>query len=283
MKNLSPMELNPLFDLLKKKRGIDFSGNRSEMLQRLVLKRMLATKCAELNEYFIYLQNHDKEADRLLDVFIINVSRFFRNSLTFEIIGKNIIPALFQEKQKTREKTIRVWSAGCAGGEEPFSVAILFHEYMKKNTTEINLRLFASDLDTKALQKAAKGVYVAESLEEVKHGRVMNYFTQKGDAFCLKEEIKKMATFSRYDLLDKNSYTLPESVFGEFDMVFCRNVLIYFELEYQKIIFDKLYKSLKPGGYLILGEAEAPVEGFKNKFSAENQQYRIYQKREVGW
>ena len=91
-----------------------------------------------------------------------------------------------------------------------------------------------------------------------------------------------MVTFSRYDLLDKKSYTLPESVFGEFDMLFCRNVLIYFKLEYQKIIIEKLYKSLKTGGYLILGEAEAPVEGFKNKFSAENRQFRIYQKQKVG-
>lgn len=112
---------------------------------------------------------------------------------------------------------------------------------------------------------------------------MVNYFTQKDEAFHTWEEIKQMVTFSRYDLLDKKSYTLPESVFGEFDMLFCRNVLIYFKLEYQKIIIEKLYKSLKTGGYLILGEAEAPVEGFKNKFSAENRQFRIYQKQKVGW
>ncbi len=275
------MELNQLFDLLKEKRGIDFSGNRIEMLERRVRKRMFATKSSGLNDYLAFLQNNDEEADNLLDVFTINVSRFFRNSLTFEIIEKNIIPTLFQDKEKAGEKTIRLWSAGCACGEEPYSVAMLFHEYMKKNAPDINLRLFASDLDPKALQKATKGIYAADSIKEVKYERVTSYFTQKGDAFHLKEEIKKMATFSRYDLLNKNSYTLPESVFGEFDMVFCRNVLIYFELNYQRIIFEKLYKSLKPGGYLILGEAEAPEEGFINKFNAENRQFRIYQKQKA--
>ncbi|MCF8298213.1 MAG: protein-glutamate O-methyltransferase CheR [Saprospiraceae bacterium] len=264
--------------ILKEQRGFDFSGYRQTMLFRRIQKRIYATKCRDLNEYYNYLENNTDEFDNLIDVLTINVSSFFRDSLPFEFISRIIIPELLSQIAAGNDNNLRVWSAGCSFGEEVYSIAILINEFLNKEDIKIKPNIFATDIDKKALIRAKDGVYNANSIEHVKYRILSKYFEKEKEQFKLSSEIKKMVHFSFYDLLDKNNSVPPDSIYGNFDIVLCRNVLIYFEFEYQKIIFDKLYRSLKPNGYLILGEAETPIEEFKHKFKRENNFSKIYKK-----
>ena len=272
------VRLIKITNLLKEQRGFDFGGYRNSMLERRVQKRLYGTKNNNLDDYLEYLNHNPDELDNLIDVFTINVSRFFRNSLSFEYIKKIIIPDLFASKAKNNDSSLRIWSAGCSFGEEPYSMAIIINEFLRKEETAIKLNIFATDIDKKALDKAAVGSYGVSSIDKVKYGILQEYFTQDGEQFRIDKDIKKLVHFSFFDLLDKKHLVPPESIFGGFDIVLCRNVLIYFNPDYQQIIFNKLYKSLNPNGYLILGESEVPVEGFKNKFRRENKHCKIYRK-----
>jgi chemotaxis protein methyltransferase CheR len=292
--------LTPILDYLLEKRGFDFSGYHPAMLARRIGQRLAATSCQDFGDYLSCLQQNVDELDRLLDVITINVSRFFRDTLTFELIAARILPDIIGEKTRARDQSLRVWSAGCARGEEPYSLAILIHELLRNeektgDTSQINqgasaenkygkcppfsLHLFATDIDLKALADAGKALYPLSSVENMKHRLLTKYFTQEGTFFRLIPEIKKLATFSLYDMLDKKHGVPPESVFGAFDLVLCRNLLIYFNTEYQETIFEKLYHSLAKNGILILGEAEAPTMTYRHHFSRIFDFSPIYRKR----
>ncbi len=271
-------QIKNILNLLKNQSGFDFSGCRSAMLERRIQKRMYSTNTKSLDDYIDYLNNYPDEYDQLIDVFTINVSRFFRNTLAFEYLRKIILPDLFLNKIKKNDESLRVWSAGCSFGEEAYSVAIIIYELLKKENISIKPNIFATDIDKNALKQAIHGRYGIQSVDNVKNRILNNYFIQENQEFLLNPEIKKMVQFSFYDLLDENKAVPSESIYGSFDLVLCRNVLIYFEQEHQKSIFSKLYKSLKPNGYLVLGEAEMPIEGFSHKFKRENNCCKIYRK-----
>lgn len=264
--------------LIEEQRGFDFHGYRTSMLGRRIQKRILSTKCKNTDEYIEYLSLHNDEVDQLIDVFTINVSHFFRNSFSFEFLRKIIIPRLLIEKVKRNETNLRIWSAGCSSGEEPYTLALIIKELIEKEEASINLNIFATDIDENVLKSAIQGSYNYNSITKVQYGILDQYFTKKGNQFHIAPAIKEMVQFSFYDLLDKKHKVPPESIYGGFDIVLCRNVLIYFDLKYQKLIFEKLYQSLKRNGYLILGEAESPLEDFKNKFKRETKNCKIYRK-----
>jgi len=271
--------LKPILDYLLEKRGFDFSGYRPPMLARRIAQRLAATSSAGFGEYLACLQSNAAEVDHLLDVITINVSRFFRDTLTFELMADRILPAMVREKTKERDSSLRIWSAGCARGEEPYSLAILIHELLEKEGPAMNLHLFATDIDGRALSDARRALYPLSSVENIKHRLLAKYFTPEGTSFRLVPEIREMVAFSPYDMLDKNHGVPPESVFGNFDLVLCRNLLIYFNMEYQKLIFEKLYHSVANRGYLILGDAEAPAMTHQRHFSRVFDFSPIYRKR----
>jgi len=272
-------DLMPILDYLMEKRGFDFAGYHPPMLARRIAQRLTATSSANFGDYLSFLQKNAAELDQLIDVITINVSRFFRDTLTFEIIADRILPTIIREKIQAGDQSLRIWSAGCAKGEEPYSLAILIHELLDKEGIAMNLHLFATDIDGKALKSAGEAVYQLRSVEHMKHRLLKKYFTPDSSEFRLLPEIKNMVTFTPYDILDKKHGVPPESVFGNFDLVLCRNLLIYFNIEYQEIIFEKLYHSLANHGYLILGEAEAPVIKFRHHFNRIFDFSQIYQKR----
>jgi chemotaxis protein methyltransferase CheR len=273
-------ELKPILDYLMEKRGFDFSGYHSPMLERRIRQRLTATSSRNFSAYLFSMQQNNDELDHLLDVLTINVSRFFRDTLTFELIADRILPPMVRETTQTRDHSLRIWSAGCARGEEPYSLAILIHELLRKEEeVRMDLHLFATDIDCGALTDCAKALYPLSSVENIKHRLLTKYFTPEGASFRLIPEIKKLVTFSAYDMLDKKRSVPPESVFGNFDLVLCRNLLIYFNIEYQELIFEKLYHSLANHGYLILGEAEAPTMSYQRYFSRVFDFSPIYRKR----
>ena len=282
-------KLRPILKHLKTKRGFDFSGYRPSMIERRLMQRFSATGCKDRASYLQYLEGHPDELDRLVDALTINVSRFFRNALTFEYLARKILPLIVREKMRLRDHSLRVWSAGCSFGEEPYSIAILIKELFDEKDLGLNLNIFATDIDKGALKTAEAAVYPFDSIRDVKYGLLKRYFTpvraQAGNGekteefFQLVQEIRDMVSFSPYDMIDKRSYAPPESIFGGFDMVLCRNLLIYFNMEYQDTIFDKLYRSLSNNGYLILGNAEIPAMKYQRHFRRVDALCHVYQKR----
>lgn len=147
---------NSVINYLKDKRGFDFSGYRTSMIERRVNKRLSATSCKTYPEYFLHLKKQPAELDHLVDVLTINVSRFFRDTLTFEYIADRVLPEIVYQKKKTADPSLRIWSTGCSMGEEPYSIAILINELFEKEEMEVDINIFATDIDTRTLKKAEK-------------------------------------------------------------------------------------------------------------------------------
>ena len=272
-------KLGPIFSYLHKERCFDFSGYRRSTAERLIQKRLSAAKCTSYEEYLSFLSQHPDELDNLLDVLTVNVGKFFRDPLTFEYLSDIVFPAVASKKTAQGDHTLRIWSSGCACGEEPFSVAILLYEKKGDEKPDLDVEIFATDIDEGALIRARRAVYTVESMENIKYSFLKRYFHIAGEnSFELIPEIKKMVNFSIYDMFDKKNYAPPESIYGSFDIILCRNLLIYFNLEYQDRIINKLYRSLAEGGFLILGEAETIGKEFKHYFRRVTECCSIYRK-----
>lgn len=264
--------------LLNEKRGYDFTGYRHAMLSRRIEKRLFATKQDNLSDYYNYILHNEYEIDNIIDVLTINVSHFFRDPLAFEVVKNEIFPKIILKKKETSNNNIRIWSAGCSEGQEAYSLSIALDEYLKEEKLNFEQFVFATDIDKKALQYATEGIYKTQNLHNVKLGTVKNYFVEEDNCFRVSNEIKSQVKFSFFDLTDKNRNYPVESIYGGFDMVSCRNVLIYFNIEAQETIMNKLHNSLNLGGYLFLGESEVPSSKYNLKFVKETSLCKIYKK-----
>ena len=262
-----PDGLQSILDYLLERRGFDFSGCRPAMLERRISQRLSAVACRDFAEYLAFIRNSSAEIDKLLSAITISVSRFFRDPLTFELLAGRILPAIIQEKARTQDRSLRIWSAGCATGEEPYSVAILITELLEKEDLALNLHIFATDIDALVLADAVKATYSRESIANVQYRLVDKYFSPIGENFRLIPIIRDKVSFSHYDMLDKKHRVPPASIFGDFDLVLCRNLLIYFNSDYQETIFAKLNQALATKGCLVLGETEAPSATYQKHFS----------------
>ena len=170
-------KLRPILRHLKTKGGFDFSGYSPSMIERRLMQRFSATGCKDRASYLQYLEGHPDELNRLVDALTINVSRFFRNALIFEYLARKILPLIVREKMRLRDHSLRVWSAGCSFGEEPYSIVILIKELFDKEDLSLDLNIFATDIDKGALEKAGVAVYPFESIKDVKYDRLKRYFT----------------------------------------------------------------------------------------------------------
>lgn len=266
-----------ILQLLKNNSGFEFEAYKSSMLVRRIENRMNRINCTDPKMYIELLEVSSEEKQSLIDNFMINVSHFFRNPLVFEFINKQIIPEIFVNESEP-QKSMRIWSAGCSNGEEPYSLAILLHEFFEHEKINPELHFFATDADEEILKNAQKGIYSANKLDEMKFRMVNKYFKKKGDSFHISDEIKSFVSFSHDNLLDKTNYAPKESIFGGFDLILCRNVLIYFNTAYQNIIFEKFYKSLAPNRWVVLGESESIPSKFKDKFIQVNNCCKVFRR-----
>jgi len=262
---------------LKNACGIDFSNYRSSFLKRRIAARMAQARCNTSSQYLEIVKGDPSECDRLIDAIGINFSSFFRDPIVFEILAREIAPDLLKRRQIARGSEIRVWSAGCAAGEEPYSVAILLNE-ATRGEHNISYRIFATDIDRSALEQAASATYPRQSLEHTKLGILDKYFIPHGEGYRLKPIVQKAVHFSNEDLTSPDSHSPTESVFGSFDIVLCRNVLIYFSRELQRLVLDKLLASLVKGGYLVLGDSDSISQEVRHRLKTIDSRNRIYQK-----
>lgn len=270
--------LHKILSLLFVTKKIDLSGSNPDFLHRRIAKRLLATQSENHQVYLEYLENNPDEIETLLDVLTINVSRFFRNPFTFEYLNKIVIPNIIHTKLKEKQPFFRIWSAGCSSGEEAYSAGIIIDKYLQKNNLNMLVSIFATDIDQKSLKNGKKGKFIPDSLKETKLEIIENYFTKLDGNYTILPRIRDMVHFSEFNLLNNQQYAPEESIYGDFDLIFCRNVLIYFNPEYQEIIFNKLHKAMNSSTLLILGEAEEPTGIYAKKFRKVSNLFKIYKK-----
>lgn len=239
--------------------GIDLSVFNPSFVETAIGGRIRESKCKDFDAYVACLESDSAELNRLKKTLNNNYSLFFRNPLTFSFIESHLLPQLVKQKVLSHNREVRIWSAACAAGQEPYSMAMLCDEFSKHTTQTIRFTVFATDIAPDEIEKAREGIYSEMSIKNVSYERLSNYFHRVGDVFKLKQEVKDGVDFSTFDLLSEDCICPSSSIYGNFDLIFCANVMFYYRPEMQEKILHKLNKCLAPGGWLIVGDAEREI------------------------
>lgn len=236
------MEFEMFLQAIGEYTRIDLAKYKRTQMERRIRSLMRSQGLTDYREYLLIIKKDAGSLNRFLEHLTINVSEFFRNPPQWEILKETILPEILK-----RDNPPKIWSAGCAAGEEPYSLAML----MRRLAPEINKPLIlATDIDEHILIKAGSGVYKERSVANVPSNLIKKYFVQKGDSYHIKEEIKKMVIFKEHDLL-------KDPFHRNFDLILCRNVLIYFTRETRKELYKRFHDALRPqGGILFTGSTE---------------------------
>ncbi|SDB46028.1 two-component system, chemotaxis family, CheB/CheR fusion protein [Flavobacteriaceae bacterium MAR_2010_188] len=241
-------DVNVIFELLERRSGTDFSLYKPSTIMRRINHRINVLQLESINDYLGYIKESPRELDLLFEAVLIGVTEFFRDRLAFENIRKYLKELI---ESKNPGDTIRVWSVGCATGEEPYTISIILHELLGKRIRDYQLQIFASDLDERALQVGRKGIYQKESLENLPINLLSKYFEKIDEnRYVVIKELKQYILFTKHDI----SHDPP---FVKLDMISCRNLLIYFNNDLQKQTLQTFHYSLLPGSLLFLGKSES--------------------------
>jgi chemotaxis methyl-accepting protein methylase len=252
-------ETEKCVDFMQLKVGLDISMYDTSFLEKVIQSRMADLSCESTEDYLLFLGKLPAESTNLLDQLSNSYSEFFRNPLTFAYLEQIVLPMLVAQKVNNGEKEIRIWSAACASGQEAYSIAMLCDELLESTKSNIAFRIFATDKNHNELGNAQLGVYQLPSLSKVSLNRIQKYFTQQGESFTIAPKLKKYIDFSFFDLLAENGSCPPSSIYGNFDLAFCSNLLFYYKPEYRKRIIDKTLHCIALGGYMVTGESEREI------------------------
>lgn len=252
---LSDQQFKQFRDIIYNESGIHFSESNRTILESRLKERLRKTKIEDVGEYHSFIKKDKEELKTLLDTVTTNLTRFFRNTLHFQTLENYVIPDLIQHKKKNGNKSIRVWSAGCSTGEEPYSIAMVLKD---KVPPDFRAEVVASDLSLKSLMTAKEGFYPENKVNGVPEKYLKRFFEPKNDGYQVKDEIKKMASFDYHNLKFDSGRT-------NLDIIFCRNVIIYFDEAAQKSVIDKFYNALNNHSYLFIGHSES-LFGMDTKF-----------------
>ncbi len=249
--------------------GIDFSAYKMPTIMRRLQRRLVATGTENLDSYVDYVSAHPDEYRKLIGSFLIKVTEFFRNPELFDYLRERVLPELIATARR-RNNELRLWSAGCATGEEAYSLAILVAEALSDDLERFTIRIFATDLDNEAITFARRGIYPAAMLATLSADLIARYFTQVDDAYEVKKRIRALTVFGQHDLGQR-------APFPRIDLCLCRNVLIYFTPELQKRALQLFAFSLRDGGYLALGKAES-TSPLTESFAPVDATLKIYRR-----
>lgn len=228
-------------------------------LQSSIQKRIQATNSEGPEYYGMVLENDEEERKHLQKSLQVSYSEFFRNPLTFAVLEKLVLPELIQKAIRKNHNKLRIWSMACASGQEVYSLAILLEEYLENERNHIHYQIFASDQSASEIEQAKEGFYTSSCLGNMSIKRLNRWFTKKKEGYKVKDEIAAKIEFSVFDLVSNSFGSPPESIYGDFDLIVCANLLFYYKPEYQNAILDKAVKALSIGGYLVTGEVERPL------------------------
>lgn len=253
------LQADTLVQIMDRAHGLDVSACEETFLQQTLARRLKETGCASLEAYGAGLASNRAEAEALCAALRIGYSEFFRHPLTFALLEQQVLPALIAAKKLACGRELRVWSAGCAAGQEAWSVAILLDELDRAGAAPLAYRIFATDVSEPELDQARAGVYSAAAVGNVRLRHLAAGFVRKGAAYALADRIRDRVDFSIYDLLDERSGSPPVSLYGDFDLILCCNVLFYYRPDMRQRILDKVRHALAPGGYFVTGETEREI------------------------
>lgn len=259
--------LATISEVMRRHGGLDFSSYKESTLWRRVDRRVKMTKSENLEAYVDLLQSSEIERETLQQEFLIGVTSFFRDEEAFQSIEKHVLPNLDYSKGQ-----IRVWSAGCSTGEEVYSLAILLNEYLKTHRLLCDVRLFATDIDERALEFAGAGVYSEGIAASIEPQLLATYFEKVENGFKVREFLRKMVVFAKHNML-------KDPPFSKVDLVVCRNVFIYLNPPYQQAVLNQFYYSLAPKGFLFLGSSESLGEAVQ-AYQAVDAKWKIFQCKE---
>ena len=248
-----------IIELLKRSYGIDISAYDHSFLLKSLSDKRSGRSSLSVSDYYNLLKTDENEVSLFVESLHIGFTEFFRNPLTFAFLEQFVLPQMWSNKKKTKESGLRIWSAACASGQEPYSLAILFDEMVEPLIEKPQISIFATDNDPEELKSAQKGVYYQGSLNKVTLQRIKNYFTPVGDCYEISPTVRKYVDFSHFDLLsDQRSCPAP-SLYGNFDLIFCSNLLFYYKPESRRAIIDKIGNTMAPGAFLVTGETERDI------------------------
>lgn len=266
-RNLNIMEI---LEKVYQERGFDFRQYKETSLERRLQKRLHALNLKSYTDYVTRLSEDPAEYDRLIDTLLINVTEFFRDRDAFDVIRDKVLPDVMEHKTGAKPE-LKIWSAGCATGEEAYSMAILLNEILEDKTDNLEFTICGTDIDKDSLEKAKEAAYrIATTNGKITDEILDKYFIKNG---CLrvKDAVKRNCHFTFHDLV-------LDRPFKAMDIILCRNVAIYFERALQEKIYVDFYSALNEKGYLFLGKAETLIGPTQERFKVIDKRWKIYQK-----
>jgi two-component system, chemotaxis family, CheB/CheR fusion protein len=265
-------EPDPIFERLlefvRDERGFDYTGYRRPSLMRRFEKRMQEVGVEGWEKYQAYLVEHPEEFVELFNTILINVTGFFRDRETWDLVAAEVIPQVLDERPP--DAPLRVWSAGCASGEEPYTIAMLLVEALGEEAFKRRVKIYATDVDDDALSEARDAAYSAKQLDSVPPELRERYFQQQNHGFAFRNDLRRTVIFGRNDLH-------RDPPISRVDLLVSRNTLMYFGAEVQQRILANFYFALNRGGFLVVGKAEALQSG-RNFFVPYNLKRRVFMK-----
>lgn len=258
---LSDSEFRLFKDLIYSECGVSIGAEKRTFLESRLRRRMDELGIRSGYEYYCLVkhsQGRSQELPSLLDTLMICETSFFRNQPQFDLLRDVVLPEIVEKKERAGTRLIRVWSAGCSTGQEPYSAVIAMLESLR-DPESWTLRVFASDLSFTALERAQGGLYREDQLKGIEATSASKYFRQENGHFAVSDAVKRRVIFDYHNLKHDNGLR-------NLDMIFCRNVMIYFDSEEQRRLVTRFGNCLVPGGYLFLGHAES-LQGLSGRFS----------------
>jgi two-component system CheB/CheR fusion protein len=267
-RTITDTQLDRVFDLLLPAGGVNFAHYKSPTIIRRLLRRMALLRINDTGAYIVHLEQTPTEVINLYNDLLIHVTRFFREPEAFEALARDVLPDMLSTRPDG--ESMRAWVAGCATGEEAYSLAILLHEQFGDRLGEARIQIFATDVSDASIEFARRGLYPVTVATDVSPERLRKFFSKSDGGYRVTKALRDLCVFARQDLT-------RDPPFSRLDLICCRNVLIYMDTDLQKKLLSMFHYALKPGGVLLLGHAE--TIGYNSElFSLMNKKHRIYRK-----
>jgi PAS domain S-box-containing protein len=263
--------LREIFTQLRVRTGHDFSNYKRPTLLRRIERRITVRNLPDLVSYANFLQDHPEETNALLKDLLISVTNFFRDKKAFATLETDILPIII--KNKSAEEQVRIWVAGCATGEEAYSIAMFCAEQTLHAIDAPKIQIFATDIDEEAIAHAREGIYTINDAVDVSPERLRRFFNKEGDGYRIRRELREMVLFALHNFI-------KDPPFSHLDLVSCRNVLIYLNRTAQNRVMETFHFALNTGGYLFLGTSES-IDASDNLYDIVSRDHHIYKSRQT--
>jgi two-component system CheB/CheR fusion protein len=260
--------LSVIFQILRRITGVDFTHYRQTTILRRIQRRMVVHKLDKIEDYVKYVQSNPGETKALYQDILINVTSFFRNPKVFDVLRSNVFPTM--HKGQLSSRGIRVWTPGCASGEETYSVVIALLEFLGEQAYQVPIQFFGTDVSELSITKARSGLYPDNISSDVSPERLRRFFTKTESGYRVSKTIRDMCIFAQHNVLS-------DPPFSQMNLICCRNLLIYMEPVLQNRVISLFHYALQPGGYLVLGTSEGlgPSTGL---FATEDRSHKVFSK-----